>query len=66
MNLPLNMSEALADPKWFQHLCFPGMGSHFIQFDFTPDQDCMMVLPLQVTFQNYGNNYILMTLTAFV
>ena len=65
MNLPLNVSEASADPNWHPHLCFPGMGSHFIQFDFTPDQDCMMVLPLQVTFQN-GNNYILMTLLAFV
>lgn len=54
IDLPLTESEALADPKWFNHLCFPGMGSHFIQFDFTADQDCVMVLPLQLLFDD-GN-----------
>ena len=48
MELPLNKTAAEADPKWFDHLCFIGMGDHFIQFDYTSEQDCQMVLPLQV------------------
>ena len=26
------------------------MGDHFIQFDYTPEQDCQLILPLQVTW----------------
>ena len=26
------------------------MGKHFIEFDYTPDQDCNAVLPLQIMY----------------
>ena len=48
MTLPLSKAEAESDPAWFDHFCFIGMGDHFIQFDYTPDQDCQLILPLQV------------------
>jgi len=53
--LPLSKTEALADPLWFDHFCFVGMGDHFFQFDYTPEQDCQTVLPLQLLYDdNYG------------
>ena len=48
MSLPLSKAEAALDPAWYDHYCFAGMGDHFLQFDYTPDQDCTSVLPLQV------------------
>ena len=55
MALPLSKTEALADPLWFDHFCFVGMGDHFFQFNYTPEQDCQTVLPLQVTKQHHTN-----------
>lgn len=52
VSLPLSKAEAAADPAWFDHYCFVGMGDHFIQFDYTPDQDCQLVLPLQLLFDD--------------
>lgn len=46
--LPLTKADAEADPTWYNHFCFVGMGDHFLQFNYQPDQDCMDVLPLQV------------------
>ena len=48
VSLPLSKAEAALDPAWYDHYCFAGMGDHFLQFDYTPDQDCTSVLPLQV------------------
>jgi len=28
------------------------MGDHFIQFDYTPEQDCQLILPLQLLFDD--------------
>ena len=30
--------EADADPAWYDHKCFVGMGDHYFQYDYTPDQ----------------------------
>ena len=30
--------EADANPDWYDHKCFVGMGDHYFQFDYTPDQ----------------------------
>ena len=49
LSLPLTKDAALSDPTWFDHYCFIGMGDHFLQFDYSPDQDCQSVLPLQVS-----------------
>ena len=49
VSLPLSKAAADADPAWYDHYCFIGMGDHYFQFDYTPDQDCQAVLPLQVT-----------------
>ena len=49
VSLPLSKAAADADPAWYDHYCFIGMGDHYFQFDYTPDQDCQTVLPLQVT-----------------
>ena len=57
VSLPLSKAEAAADPAWFDHYCFVGMGDHFIQFDYTPDQDCQLVLPLQVLLLTSKNKY---------
>ena len=48
ISVPLSKSEAGSDPAWFDHYCFIGMGDHFLQFNYQPDQDCHDVLPLQV------------------
>merc|ERR1712027_27815 len=50
--LPLTKDAALADPAWYDHYCFIGMGDHFLQFDYSPDQDCQTVLPLQLLFDD--------------
>jgi len=52
VTLPLSKAEAESDPAWFDHFCFIGMGDHFIQFDYTPDQDCQLILPLQLLFDD--------------
>ena len=31
LELPLTKEAADADPAWYDHLCFPGMGDHFMQ-----------------------------------
>ena len=31
LELPLTKAAAEADPAWYYHLCFPGMGDHFMQ-----------------------------------
>ena len=31
LELPLTKEAAEADPAWYDHLCFPGMGDHFMQ-----------------------------------
>jgi len=50
LSIPLTQSEADADPAWYDHYCFLGMGDHYLQFDYTPDQDCNTVLPLQLLY----------------
>jgi len=50
ITLPLTQAEADLDPAWFDHLCFLGMGDHYLGFDYTPDQDCDSVLPLQILY----------------
>ena len=37
---------------FYDHHCLPGMGDHLIQYNYTPDQDCSSVLPVQVLYSN--------------
>ena len=50
LSLPLTKTDAEADPTWYNHFCFLGMGDHFLQFNYQPDQDCNDVLPVQVKY----------------
>ena len=67
VSLPLSKAAADADPAWYDHYCFIGMGDHYFQFDYTPDQDCQTVLPLQVTclLEVRGVNEISRNLTIY-
>jgi len=57
--LPLTQEEADANPDWYDHKCFVGMGDHYFQFDYTPDQDCNTVFPAQVLFdQGVLNGFV--------
>jgi len=50
LNIPLTREEADMDPVWYDHYCFIGMGDHYLQFNYQPDQDCFSVLPLQILY----------------
>merc|ERR1711915_286069 len=50
LDVPITRANAEADPAWYDHYCFIGMGDHFLQFNYQPDQDCFSVLPLQLLF----------------
>jgi len=50
VDIPLTQEEAAAQENWKEHYCFLGMGKHFIEFDYTPDQDCNSVLPVQILY----------------
>jgi len=49
---PLTQEEAEADPAWYDHFCFLGMGDHFMQFNYQPDQDCFSVIPIQILYDD--------------
>merc|ERR1712228_662523 len=52
VDIPLTQEEAAAQENWKEHYCFLGMGKHFIEFDYTPDQDCNSVLPVQILYDS--------------
>lgn len=52
VSIPLTQAEADMDPVWFDHFCFLGMGDHYLQFDYTPEQDCNSVLPFQILYDD--------------
>jgi len=52
INIPLTKAEADREGEWFDHFCFPGMGDHYLKFDYTPDQDCDSVLPFQIMYDH--------------
>ena len=56
---PLTQDEADANSDWYDHYCFLGMGDHYIQYNYTPDQDCAAVLPIQVLYdQGVLNGFV--------
>jgi len=50
LEIPLTQEGADADPAWYDHLCFLGMGDHYLQFNYQPDQDCTSVAPFQILY----------------
>jgi len=52
IDVPLKQEEADTIDRWYKHKCFPGMGTHYMEFDYTPDQDCESVLPLQILYDD--------------
>merc|ERR1711973_644301 len=50
LDVPLTQDAADADPEFYDHYCFIGMGDHYMQFNYQPDQDCFSVLPLQILY----------------
>merc|ERR1712142_1094546 len=50
LNIPITQEAADMESEWYDHYCFLGMGDHFIQYNYQPDQDCSSVLPLQILF----------------
>jgi len=59
LDLPITQEAADADPAWYDHYCFLGMGDHYTQFDYTPDQACTDPLPIQLLFdQGVLNGFV--------
>jgi len=56
VKVPLTRAEAdstlVATEGWFAHYCFPGMGVHYIQFNYQDTQKCEEVLPLQILYSD--------------
>lgn len=50
VSIPLTQAEADMTSDWYDHFCFLGMGDHYLQFDYTPDQACDSVLPFQILY----------------
>jgi len=50
ISIPLTQAEADMTSDWYDHFCFLGMGDHYLQFDYTPDQACDSVLPFQILY----------------
>merc|ERR1711972_885404 len=50
VGIPLTQAEADMTSDWYDHFCFLGMGDHYLQFDYTPDQACDSVLPFQILY----------------
>jgi len=51
LKVPLTREEAdksLAD--FNSHYCFLGMGMHYMNFNYQPDQDCNEIFPLQILY----------------
>jgi len=53
ISVPLTQAEADADPMWYDHLCFLGMGDHYMTFNHQQDQDCDTMFPVQILY-NHG------------
>jgi len=47
---PMTQDAANNDPAWYDHYCFLGMGDHYLQFNYQPDQDCNTVFPGQLLY----------------
>jgi len=50
ISIPLTQAEADMTSDWYDHFCFVGMGDHYLQFDYTPEQACDSVLPFQILY----------------
>ena len=66
LDVPITRADADADPNWYDHYCFIGMGDHYLQFNYQPDQDCFAVLPLQLLFSEGILNGFVWQHTAFL
>merc|ERR1719186_85043 len=52
VKIPLSKSEADGTSNWNEHLCFPGMGTHYMEFDYSHDQNCDSVFPVQILYDH--------------
>merc|ERR1711976_8099 len=50
VTIPLTQDEADNTADWFNHFCFLGMGEHYMQFNYEPDQSCFDILPVQILY----------------
>jgi len=50
VKIPLVQSEADETANWYKHLCFVGMGTHYMEFNYEIDQDCNAILPVQILY----------------
>jgi len=48
--IPKFEADALAEGDWYEHKCFVGMGKHVIGFNYAADQNCDLVMPLQILY----------------
>jgi len=47
------LTDATAEENGFyKHKCFPGMGTHWIEFNYDLDQDCNSVFPVQILYDH--------------
>merc|ERR1712080_554057 len=45
VKIPLTQAEADGTENWYKHLCFVGMGYHYMEFNYEIDQDCNSCSP---------------------
>merc|ERR1719322_118020 len=51
LKVPMTREEADNNlDGWNSHYCFLGMGMHYMQFNYQPDQKCEDVFPLQILY----------------
>ena len=59
LSIPLTQAEADMSDIWYDHFCFLGMGDHYFQFNYTPDQDCKDTFPVQILYdQGVINGFV--------
>jgi len=53
MNIP-ELASDLPDPAefWYEHKCFPNMGTHYFNFNYDPAQTCAQLTPFQFLYKN--------------
>jgi len=50
VKIPLTQEGADSEARWYKHFCFIGMGTHYMEFNYDPDQDCDTVFPIHILY----------------
>jgi len=50
IRIPHTQAQAEKSRFWFRHECVQGMGVHYLNYNYNPDQDCHSVLPFHIHY----------------